>query len=90
MPVQVTRERQASDILLSLEGAHLEVWKLSDGTICVLYDRCDVKDGPLLKGVFGRGGTFEGACYDYLEQIRGKTLVFNACSNSRREVTVLG
>lgn len=90
MAIPVNRERTASDILLSLEDAHLEVWKLSDGTICVSYYRCEVKDGPVLIGVFGRGGTFEGACYDYLEQIRGKTLVFNACSNSRREVTVLG
>lgn len=83
-------EKKASDILLSLESAHLEVWKLSDGTVCVDYQGAEVKDGILLCGVFGRGGTFEGACYDYLEQIRGKTLVFNACSDHRREITVLG
>lgn len=43
MAIPVNRERTASDILLSLEGAHLEVWKLSDGTICVSYYRCEVK-----------------------------------------------
>ncbi len=83
-------ERKASDILLSLERAHLEVWKLSDGVVCVAYMGADVKEGNVLKGVFGSGGTFEGACYDYLERIRGTTLVFNACSDQRREVTVLG
>lgn len=82
-------EKKASDILLSLRSAHLEVWKVDD-TICVDYQGAEVKDGPRLCGVFGRGGTFEGACYDYLEQIRGKTLVFDACSKKRREVTVLG
>ena len=83
-------EKKASDILLSLESAHLEVWKLSSGVVCVDYQGAEVKDGPVLKGVFGSGGTFEGACYDYLERIRGKTLVFNAGSSTRREITVLG
>lgn len=88
--VYETEPDKASDILLSLESAHLEVWKTEDGTVCVDYFGAEVKDGPVLKGVFGRGGTFEGACYDYLAQIRGKTLVFNAGSSARREVAVLG
>ena len=83
-------ERKASDILLSLTSAYLHVWKVSDDVICVNYDGADIKDGPVLIHGFGRGGTFEGACHDYLEQIRGKTLVFNACSEKRREITVLG
>ena len=82
-------EKKASDILLSLEHVHLEVWKVDDA-VCVDYYGAAVKDGPMLCGVFGRGGTFEGACYDYLEQIRGKTLVFDSGSGNRREVTVLG
>lgn len=83
-------DKKASDILLSLEMAHLDVWKLSDNMVCVAYYNADVKEGPILKSVFGSGGTFEGACYDYLERIRGKTLVFSAGSTCRREVTVLG
>ena len=83
-------ETKASDILLSLEGYHLEVWKSVDDAICVSYRNADVKDGPVLVGVFGKGGTFEGACYDYLSKIRGKTLVFDAYLKSRKEIQVLG
>jgi hypothetical protein len=83
-------ERKASDILLSLGFAYLHVWKVKDDVVCVNYDGADVKEGSVLIHTFGRGGTFEGACYDYLDKIRGKTLVFDACSDKRREVTVLG
>lgn len=79
----------SSDLLLSLDKP-LNVWKVGD-TICVAYDKADVKDGICLVGAFGKGGTFEGACHDYLSQIRGKTLVFNAFDGkARREVVVLG
>lgn len=88
--VYETEPNKASDILLSLESAHLEVWKTDDGTVCVNYSGAELKRGPVLFGAYGRGGTFEGACHDYLEQIRGMTLVFNAGSSARREVTVLG
>lgn len=83
---------KASDILLSLEGANLEVWRYAtkDGGIGVCYQHCEVKDGPFLIGVHGGGSTFEEACEAYLEKIRGKTLLFNACSSSRHEVKVLG
>lgn len=81
---------KASDILMSLEHEHLEVFKDMDGNVCVEYRGCDVKDGYFLRGVVGRGNTFEEACEDYLKQIRGKILVFNAYSDSRKEVKVLG
>lgn len=80
----------ASDILLSLSGESLDVNKDVDGNICVAYRRADVKDGIALVGMCGRGASFESACEDYLKQIRGKTLVFNAESPSRHEVKVLG
>lgn len=81
---------KSSDVLFSLESCHLEVWKV-DGTVCVNYEHSEVKDGMFLRGVFGRGHDFESACDDYLSQIRGKTLVFNATwGDKRKEVTVLG
>ena len=83
-------EKKASDILLSLAYKDLRVWRLNDGTICVVYDGADIKDGPFLVHEFGRGRTFEEACTDYLDRIRGKTLVFNALTDRRYEVTVLG
>lgn len=84
-------ETKASDILLSLNSHNLEVWKIADNTVCVRYMDSYIKDGPVLLGTYGSGGTFEGACYDYLSTIRGKTLVFNAYDeNKRTEITVLG
>ncbi len=80
----------ASDILLSLSGESLDVNKDVDGNICVAYRCADVKDGIALVGMCGRATSFESACEDYLKQIRGKTLVFNAESPSRYEVKVLG
>lgn len=81
---------KSSDILLDLESEFLHVWKLRDNTICVNYDGADTKDGMFLVHNFGEGSTFEEACNDYLAKIRGKTLVFGACSKNRREVKVLG
>lgn len=82
---------KSSDILLSLESRHLDVWKSVDSNVCVAYEHADVSDGMFLIGAFGRGHDFESACDDYLSQIRGKTLVFNAnWGDKRREVTILG
>lgn len=83
---------KASDILLSLDGAAIEVRKYQKMGISVgvRYQNCDIKDGCFLIGEQGCGETFEEACEAYLKKIRGKTLVFNACSPSRSEVKVLG
>lgn len=78
----------AQDTLFTL-GKRLEVWKVHTGEICVCYEHCEVKDGIFLKAIFGCGTTFSEACEDYLYQIHGKTLVFNACTDSREEVRVL-
>ncbi len=79
---------KSSEILLSLDE-HLEVFKNSMG-ICVEYKNSEVKDGYFLVSTYGIGEDFETACDDYLNKIRGKKLVFNACSSSRKEVTVIG
>ena len=81
---------KSSDILLSLDMADLEVSKNSSGGINVRYAGAEIKDGIFLVSSYGRGKDFEEACDDYLSQIRGKTLVFDAHSEDRREVTVLG
>lgn len=80
---------KSSEILLSLDGGHLEVFKNSLG-VCVEYKGAEVKDGMFLIGEYGIGTDFESACDDYLNKIRGKKLVFNACSNNRKEIMVLG
>lgn len=81
---------KSSLILLSLENERLVVWKIDNNIVCVRYENCEIKDGCALLTTFGRGSDFEDACRDYLAKIRGKTLVFNAYNETRREVTVLG
>lgn len=78
-----------SDRLLNLEFHRLEVWRTSKNNVCVAFQRCEVKDGAVLASVFGEGLTFGEACEDYLRQISGKTLVFDACTDKRKEVIVL-
>ena len=49
-----------------------------------------MKDYPCIVYVHGRGNTVEEACENYLEQISGKTLIFNESDPKRRkEVIVL-
>lgn len=81
---------KSSDILLSLEMDDLEVSVNSSRGINVRYKGAEIKDGIFLVSCYGRGKDFEEACDDYLSQIRGKTLVFDAHGDDRREVKVLG
>ena len=76
------------EILLSL-GKRLEVWGVPNGDVAVAYQKCEVMDGPFLRGAYGTGNTFQDACDDYLNQLHGKTLVFNAYTSSREEIRVL-
>lgn len=80
---------KSSEILLTLDHARLLVWVVDKNVYCVKYEWADVKDGDVLVGTFGRGTDFESACEDYLNKIRGKTLVFNHFGKNK-EVTVLG
>ena len=81
---------KSSDILLALDNERLEVFKNRVSTISVKYKGAEIKDGYFLISCCGNGKSFEDACDDYLNKIRGKKLVFDACSDDRREVTVLG
>lgn len=81
---------KSSEILLLLELADLNVRADMKGNVLVSYAGCEIKDGVCLVSSYGRGLTFEEACDDYLSQIRGKTLVFNAGTKNRKEVVVLG
>ena len=80
---------KSSNILLSLNGERLEVFKNRLG-INVCYPNAEVKDGMFLIAYYGSGRDFEEACDDYLSKIRGKTLVFDACTDRRKEVRILG
>lgn len=82
-------EINAADILLRLRGRHLEVFRLPNGSIGVKYEDAEIKDGIFLIGEYGVGQTFDTACDDYLNKLRGKTLIFDAAASNRKEVTVL-
>lgn len=78
-----------SDILLALDSKRLEVFKNKQG-VHVMYKDAEIKDGCFLVGTYGTGVDFETACDDYLSKIRGKRLVFNADSNNREDIMILG
>ena len=79
---------KASEKLLNLDKRMI-VDKNVHAKVYVNYENCNVKDDCFLIGVFGTGRDFEEACEDYLNQISGKTIVFNAESSKREEVKVL-
>jgi hypothetical protein len=81
--------KKSSDILLSLGGERLEVFKTKD-FVGVLYKGAEISDGLFLTTTYGTGLDYESACDDYLEKIRGKKLVFGAYTDSRHEVMVIG
>lgn len=86
--MSTAQSQNAIDILLSLECEYtrLEVWKTSNKEIAVSYRHCEIKEGDFLNTVYGKGQTFAEACENYLERLRGKTLVFYAYSKYRKEI----
>lgn len=78
---------KASERLLNT-GYHLNVYKMINGKMVVRFAGCEVKDGYFLITTFGSGNTFEEACEDYIKEIQGKTLVFDAFG-SRKEVVLI-
>lgn len=52
------------------------------------FDGSEVKEGCFLRGGFGDGDTVEKAIADYVQQIRGKHLVFNAYTPKREDYEV--
>ena len=80
---------KSSEVLLSLSGERLEVFK-NKSDVCVKYNGAEIKNGDFLIDTYGTGTNFESACDDYLNKIRGKRLVFNAYTINRKEIMVLG
>jgi len=76
---------------LLINGFRLEVWKCLNGAgdVCLKYMGAEVKEGAILKSVYGKGANINFALQDYYRKIKGKTLVFNAMSESRKEVIVI-
>lgn len=52
------------------------------------FARCEIKGDGVLIGAYGDGCTPQNALDDYVKQIAGKTIIFNASTPNRREFMV--
>ncbi len=48
----------------------------------------DVKDGQMLRGVWGKGDTRKESIEDYCLEIQGQTIVINAFGKDRQEINL--
>lgn len=63
--------------LVTNSGEALVISKDINGNFIVCMDKCAIYSNPGALGACGRGKTVEQAVKDYIQQISGKTLVFN-------------
>ena len=62
---------------------------VNDRIYTVTFSDSWVKDGDFLIGEYGTGSTFEDACYDYINKISGKNLVFNPAGEREKRICVI-
>ena len=53
----------------------------------VSFENCEIKEGLILASKYGQGKSLNEALLDYINQIKGQILVFNAMSAIRQEFT---
>ena len=70
--------------LVTNSGEPVVINKDLNGNFVVWMDKCSVYTNPGALGIVGRGETVEQATKDYIQQISGKTLVFNYGTESER------
>ena len=70
--------------LVTNSGEPVVISKDINDNFVVRMDKCDVYNNPGALGVCGRGKTVEQAAKDYIQQISGKTLVFNYDTEDER------
>lgn len=73
-------------------GYHLDVFQWNNGReqgIGVHFKDAEIKDGSFLVGDYGTGPILEDACNDYICKISGRTIVFHACTDDRKEVVFI-
>jgi len=58
------------------------------GRFCVNLENCEVSENICLASVHGNGKTVDAAINDYISKIKGKTIVFEATSERRKEFGV--
>ena len=70
--------------LVTNSGESVIISKDINDNFVVRMAKCDVYNNPGALGVCGRGKTVEQAAKDYIQQISGKTLVFNYDTEDER------
>ena len=70
--------------LVTNSGEPVVISKDLNDNFVVCMAKCDVYNNPGALGVCGRGKTIEQATKDYIQQISGKTLVFNYDTEDER------
>lgn len=70
--------------LVTNSGEPIVISKDINDNFVVHMNKCDVYNNPGALGVCGRGKTVEQAAKDYIQQISGKTLVFNYDTEDER------
>lgn len=73
--------------LATVMNSQIVIRSRDDGTWYASIENCEVKGDGVLISAFGNGRNPETALNDYVDQIRGKTLVVNA-SFDRKEFKV--
>jgi hypothetical protein len=70
-------------------GIRINYYHNQDTRWSAAFENCETKEDitdPCLTGEYGNGHTPEEALYNYVQQIKGKVLVFNAMDeNKKRE-----
>lgn len=53
------------------------------------FDNCEIKEGGCLRSGYGNGSSPDEAIADYVRELRGKLIVFNAMDEKRRREYVV-
>ena len=84
----MTIEELSGVINMRIDIANRPNWGDADGLWYASFKGAEVKGDGVLIGCSGNGATPQKALQAYVDEIRGKTLVFNAMSENRIEVQI--
>ena len=75
--------------LMLTTGCNLIVGETASGNMYCHLDDCYIKDGVALDGSPGKGKDLIDSVADYLDLVKGKTLVVHPSSKDRKEIYVM-
>ena len=75
--------------LMVTTGCNLIIGETTKGDVYCHLDDCYIKNGVALDGSPGKGKDLIDAIGDYLELVKGRTLVVHPSSSNRKEIYVM-